>query len=121
MRLPILAALLALASQAAAAADQQKFDTLPEPPPPAQNYKSPAAPTAAPAADEAIPEPEVVIIRRGEESREEYRLGGRLYMIKVTPAAGPPYYLVDHEGRGDFVRSDLMPSISPPVWVIKRF
>jgi hypothetical protein len=25
-------------------------------------------------------------------------------MVKVTPAVGPPYYLVDHQGDGNFVQ-----------------
>jgi phytoene dehydrogenase-like protein len=52
---------------------------------------------------------------------EEYRIGGRLYMVKVIPKKGPPYYLIDPNGSGVFVRSDLAPDVSPPMWVIKRF
>ena len=33
-------------------------------------------------------------------------MNGRLYMVKVTPAHGVPYYLIDNVGRGDFVRYD---------------
>lgn len=87
-----------------------------------------AAPTPPPAesaregkpADEAI-EPEVTITTRGEDRYEEYRYNGQLYMIKVTPARGAPYYLIDEEGRGQFHRSDQEPKISIPMWVIKRF
>lgn len=81
----------------------------------------PAAPTAAQDADERPDEPEVTITTRGEDRHEEYRLNGRLYMIRVTPKVGPSYYLIDNEGQGQFMRSDLAPRISPPVWVIKRF
>ena len=45
-------------------------------------------------------EPEVRIIRRGEDTIEEYRLNGRLYMVKITPARGRPYYLIDSDGSG---------------------
>jgi len=69
----------------------------------------------------ALPEPEVTITTKGETLHEEYRLGGRLYMIKVIPNQGRPYYLIDNEGRGEFMRSDFQPSVSPPMWVIKRF
>lgn len=99
------------------AAGPEKPGTLPEPPPPASNYQAP--PPAA--ADEGIPEPEIVITTRGEDRHEEYRIAGRLYMIKVIPKTGKPYYLIDHEGRGDFSRSDAVPRVSPPMWVIKRF
>ena len=27
-------------------------------------------------------------------------------MVKVTPAHGVPYYLIDESGRGDFTRRD---------------
>lgn len=96
-------------------ADKEKFGTLPEPPAPVKNYQAP------PPADETIPEPEVVITTRGEEQREEHRIGGRLYMVKVTPKNAPPYYLYDPDGRGKFVKSDFLPTTSPPLWVIKRF
>jgi hypothetical protein len=121
MRQLAKAALLALFISTAYAADKSKFGELPPPPDPPKNYQSPPPPTGQPAVDEAIPEPEVVITTKGEERHEEYRIGGRLYMIKVTPRNGRPYYLVDREGRGDFSRSDLEPAESPPMWVIKRF
>jgi len=45
-------------------------------------------------------EPQVTITRRGKEVVEEYRLNGQLYMIKITPSKGLPYYLVDSDGDG---------------------
>ncbi|GMQ77180.1 MAG: hypothetical protein BMS9Abin01_2501 [Gammaproteobacteria bacterium] len=51
----------------------------------------------------------------------EHRINGRLYMIKVIPAKGPPYYLIDTEGNGEFIRSELAQETTPPLWVIKRF
>jgi hypothetical protein len=92
-------------------------DPLPEPPPPAKQYQAPTAEET----EAAIPEPEVVITTRGEDRYEEYRVGGVLYMIKVIPKVGKPYYLIDREGHGEFDRSDLVPSVRPPMWVIKRF
>jgi hypothetical protein len=117
---PPLSVVLLLFAVPALAADPPKFDQLPEPPPPVKDYQAPRPPQAE-ADDEAIPEPEVVITPRGEDRHEEYRIGGRLYMIKVIPKHGAPYYLIDNEGRGEFVRSDFLPSVSPPMWVIKRF
>jgi len=117
-RLPILIMTLS-GVLAAQAAEPEKPGALPEPPPPASDYRAP--PPADAAADEGIPEPEIVITTRGEDRYEEYRVAGRLYMIKVIPKTGKPYYLIDEEGRGDFSRSDAVPRISPPMWVIKRF
>jgi hypothetical protein len=122
MRLPFFAALLVLSMLAAQAADKEKLGTLPEPPPPVKNYKSPPQPPAATGNDSgALPEPEVTITTNGDTRREEYRLGGRLYMIKVIPKGGRPYYLIDNEGNGEFMKDDFQPSVSPPMWVIKRF
>lgn len=45
-------------------------------------------------------EPKVTIKRSGEEVVEEYRLNGRLYMVKITPSKGLPYYLMDSDGDG---------------------
>ena len=92
--------------------------TVPEPPPPPENYNPPAAPGAQITEQ---PEPEVTITTKGTEIHEEYRLNGRLYMIKVTPEHGKPYYLVDPDGSGQFRRSDFEPHIAIPMWVIKRW
>jgi hypothetical protein len=84
---------------------------LPEPPPPPPGMEP----------DPAL-EPEVTIRRRGKETIEEFRIQGRLYMIKVTPAHGVPYYLIDENGRGDFTRRDSYDTgTRPPMWVIHQF
>ena len=69
-----------------------------------------------------IEEPQVTITKQTEQTVEEYRVSGRLYMIKITPKVGPPYYLVDDKGDGKFVRQESLDSgIRPPRWVIHRF
>lgn len=70
-----------------------------------------------------IPEPEVRIITRPQETVEEYRVGGALYMIKVTPKQGAAYYLVDTDGDGNLEsqRSALEPRMAIPGWVILRW
>ncbi|MCW8919699.1 MAG: DUF2782 domain-containing protein [Gammaproteobacteria bacterium] len=45
-------------------------------------------------------EPQVTITRHRMATVEEYRMSGRLYMIKITPSKGLPYYLVDSDGDG---------------------
>ena len=54
-------------------------------------------------------EPDITIIRKGKKTLQEYRRGGRLYMIKVIPDVGPPYYFLDSNGDGkmDVRRGDL--------------
>ncbi|MEW6562344.1 MAG: DUF2782 domain-containing protein [Pseudomonadota bacterium] len=67
-------------------------------------------------------EPEVTIIKETEQTVEEYRVNGRVYMIKVTPKIGSPYYLVDDRGDGKFARQESLDTgFRPPRWVIKRF
>ena len=92
----------------------------PAPPPPAMESQesTPAAATDEP----AIPEPEVTILKRQEATIEEYRLNGQLYMVKITPNKGYPYYLIDSDGDGSFEtrRNELD---NPPVtqWKILRW
>jgi len=54
-------------------------------------------------------EPDITIIRKGKKTIQEYRKNGVLYMIKIVPAIGPAYYLLDTDGDGnmDVRRSDL--------------
>jgi len=46
-------------------------------------------------------EPDVTIIRRGEETIEEYRINNQLYRVKITPVIGPSYELIDTNGDGN--------------------
>ena len=64
-------------------------------------------------------EPQVTIKHRGEAKIEEYSVHGRVYMIKITPSKGKPYYLVDSRGDGQFTRQDNLDSgTRPPMWII---
>lgn len=71
----------------------------------------------------AVPGSDVVIIQHKDETVEEYRIGGRIYMIKVQPGKGVPYYLVDTDGDGKLEShySDLTEDILIPQWVIFRW
>lgn len=103
------AAALAVALPAAAQ-DRSKAQPIPEPPPPPGMELDPAL------------EPQVTILKRGEDTVEEYRVAGKLYMIKVTPPGGKPYYLIDERGDGKFARQEAHDSgIRPPMWVIHQF
>jgi hypothetical protein len=64
-------------------------------------------------------EPEVTIIKRGADTVQEYRLNGRLYMVKITPTSGVPYYLIDTDGDGQMeTRQNDVRSSKVPQWVI---
>lgn len=77
---------------------QQNLESLPEVPEPPPQAQS----------GEAL-EPDITIIRREKKIIQEFRRGGRLYMIKVVPDIGPPYYFLDTNGDGkmDVRSSDL--------------
>jgi len=70
-----------------------------------------------------VPGSDVVIIQHKDETVEEYRIGGRIYMIKVQPGKGVPYYLVDTDGDGKLEThySDLTENIVIPQWVLFRW
>ena len=65
-------------------------------------------------------EPEVTIIRRDDAIIEEYRLNGRMYMAKITPKIGKPYYLVDKDGDGQMEArmSEIYDDFVVPQWVL---
>lgn len=70
-----------------------------------------------------IMEPDITILRKGEDIFEEYRINGKLYMVKITPKIGPPYYMKDTDGDGNLdVRSyEPVRSMDVPSWVLLRW
>lgn len=67
-------------------------------------------------------EPQITIVQRGEDRLEEYRVRGKLYMIKVTPPHGTPYFLFDPNGQGQFQRlNEITPNLLVPLWVLFSF
>ena len=68
-------------------------------------------------------EPDITIIKRGTDVIQEYRMNGQLYMIKVVPQVGFPYYLVDRDGDGELESryNRLEPDILVPSWMIYRW
>ncbi len=77
-----------------------------------------------PAVIEASPSetPEITIVKKGETTFEEYRMNGELYMQKVTPANGKPYYLMKQDQEGGWSKFDgPAPPLVIPKWVIFRF
>jgi hypothetical protein len=102
---------LMLASLAAVAADKA-----PEPP-----KGSTPVPDGSPAASD-IGEPSITIRNKGGERIEEYRIKGKLYMVRITPPKGKPYFLIDQMGRGEFTRHEgpVAPT-AVPQWVLHSF
>lgn len=68
--------------------------------------------------DDAL-EPEVVIRREEGRTVEEYRSGERVYMVRIVPDVGPPYYLIDTTGDGLLDhRNEHMEPVKPVYWKI---
>jgi hypothetical protein len=44
--------------------------------------------------------PEITITETDEGTVYEYRVKGQVYMVKIQPTIGPPYFLVDTNGDG---------------------
>lgn len=67
--------------------------------------------------------PDVTIRSDDEEHIQEYRVNDRLFMIKVTPEKGIPYFLVDTDGDGrmDSRRNELEPDFMVPQWTLLRW
>jgi hypothetical protein len=110
-----LSLLASLALLAACATPVQKatsgLQPLPEPPPP------------PPGAFENIEAPDVTVRKQDGDTIEEYHVGGRVVMIKVTPARGVPYILTDPRGDGSFSqrRDSLDVPLSVPMWILFTF
>jgi hypothetical protein len=75
----------------------------PPPPPPGPENLPPDDPRLKPVISERD---------EGDKHIQEYRIGGKLYMQKVTPKHGRPYVLFDNP---------LGPGVRVPQWVILEF
>lgn len=64
-------------------------------------------------------EPDITIRAEGDQLIYEYRVNGRLYMIRIQPQFGPPYFLIDTDGDGIMdIRNNSPRDISIPQWVL---
>ena len=108
MRNVLAALLFCIVLPAVAAERAGVLQPIPDPPSPPPGFEL----------DPAL-EPQVTIIKRGSDTVEEYRVGGKLYMLKITPVHGVAYYLIDEKGDGRMTRQEGLDSgIRPPLWVI---
>lgn len=90
-------------------------------PPGTMPLEEPPPPPAVGESDAALA-PQITIRKEEDRTIAEYRIGGKLYMMKVTPAHGRPYVLIDHKGDGQFARQDNLDSgVRVPQWVLLEF
>jgi uncharacterized protein DUF2782 len=108
VRRAVFLTLLIAATAALAQPPPPRLEPLPEPPPP----------PPMPGPDE----PSVRIPVQEGAQVEEVRRGGRVVAVKVTPPGGRPFFLIDPDGSGDWVRRDsLDEGLRVPMWPILEF
>jgi hypothetical protein len=112
LALVLLAAAFGAAAQSGARARPPGTMPLEEAPPPPAIVES----------DPAL-EQQVTVRTEGDQTIQEYRMGGKVYMQRVTPRHGRPYILMDHRGDGTFTRQDntLDNGVRVPQWVLLEF
>ena len=108
VRRAVFLLLLGAACGAAAQSRPPKLEPLPPPPPPpAGSLEEPAV--RIPAQDKATVE-------------EVHRVAGRVVAVKVTPPGGKPYFLVDPDGSGNWMRRESLDGVlRVPMWLIHEF
>ena len=55
---------------------------------------------------------------------EEYSFNGQVYMVKITPRGGVPYYYIDTDGDGKLeldVDKQALNPVQPVYWKIKEW
>lgn len=78
---------------------------------------SPAAPSS-PITGEAV-EPEITIREGANETIYEYRVRGRMYMVKIQPQIGPAYFMIDTNGDGTLdQRSNVPMDLNINQWIL---
>jgi hypothetical protein len=69
-------------------------------------------------------EPTVTIREEEDRTVEEYSYKGQVYMVKITPNGGVPYYYIDTDGDGrlelDLDKQALNP-VQPVYWKLKTW
>ncbi len=62
-------------------------------------------------------ESDVEIVPSEEGTIYKYSHNGQIYMVKVVPASGPPYYFLDTDGDGELdARADNVTETSVQQW-----
>lgn len=115
--LAVTLAAAAFAAFAQSTARPRPAGTVPleEPPPP--------PPMTEPSKEDPALQPQTTTRTEGDNEIVEYRVRGKLYMVRVTPKHGRPYIMIDHKGDGTFTRQDntLDSGVRVPQWVLKEF
>ncbi|MEJ2575386.1 MAG: DUF2782 domain-containing protein [Gammaproteobacteria bacterium] len=68
-------------------------------------------------------EPAIEIKEHENRTVEEYAVNGNVYMLRVTPKYGRPYYLADPDGDGEMEwrRNSAGLDVQPPQWALFKW
>lgn len=115
-----LAVLLSILAQFSVMAFVPSVALAKEPPANLQPLEEIPPPTIS-SDENAADEPEITIVKKNGETVEEYRINGQLYMMKVTPSHGVPYYMHREDQNGGWLMDGPNPPLSIPKWTLFRF
>lgn len=65
-------------------------------------------------------QPDITIVKKNGETIQEFRRNGKLYMVKVKPAVGPSYFMLDKDGDGvlDVKKNSLDENTNINQWLL---
>jgi len=62
-------------------------------------------------------EPQITVRQEQDRTIREYRANGQLYAIEIIPNQGSSFFLVDHDGNGNFERQEGG-QVAVPQWAL---
>lgn len=71
--------------------------------------------------NEDLTKPEITVIEKDGDVIEEYRVNGQLYMMKITPKHGKPYYMHKEDQEGGWTMIGPNEPLSVPKWTLFTF
>jgi hypothetical protein len=67
--------------------------------------------------------PSINVQEHDNHIAEEYSVGDQVYMVKITPKHGAPYYIADPKGTGQYAwqRDAAGMDVRPPEWAVLKW
>ena len=68
------------------------------------------------------PKPQVTSRQQDDRTLREYRVNGHLFAIEIIPKGGAPFFLLDSDGNGNFIKSNVKQArqLQVPGWARKK-